>query len=152
MLDEHSDIPIALIFPCLFPFISTCFGDVGRGWKADGLLLQLLQRLRCLLDGRLPIRAVNVIQVKILHAEPLQALLDGLSGVLGGGINHKLELPFLIGPAAEGELGGEENVLAALGVEGKPLAEEFFAVSVHVGRVPVCAADGPSMVEEGKAR
>jgi len=51
----------------------------------------------------------------------------------------------------ETEFASEEDVAASRGVTRKPFPHEVFAVAVHVGRVPVGGAEGPSSVQDGEA-
>lgn len=89
---------------------------------------------------------MHVVEVDLVDPEALQALLGGLRAVLGGRVHGDA-----LALGVEAELGGQEDVGAALGVQAEPLADEVFAVAVDVGRVPVGAAKLPGAVEQLQA-
>ena len=142
-------MPMCLILPslldCQFHFYR------GQVERVEDVLLQLEQLLHRLLNRRLPVHAVDVQQINAVHAQPLQTPLALLPAVLGRAVHEQPHAAVLAGPHPQAELGGQEDVGAALGVAGKPLAHEFLAVAVHVGRVPVGAAQLPCAVEHGEA-
>ena len=86
-----------------------------------------------LLDRRHLVEAVDVVQVNIGETQTLQRLLDGLSAVFWRRVHRQGSDPPFPGLHADGELGGEEDVLALVGVRGEPFANEILAVAVFIG-------------------
>lgn len=85
---------------------------------------------------------MHVVQVDVVNTKPVEALLQGLLAVLRGRVNITWT------ETLDGKLGGKEDVLAALGVQLEPFADEVLVVAVAVRRVPVDAANLPGAVED----
>jgi hypothetical protein len=111
--------------------------DVGA--QRDAVVADLAfldQRIQRLEDGvvvdGLDARVVELVEVDVVGAQPLEAVLAGLADELG----FPALAAFLVVPPARGlevvaELGGDDDVLALLLREG--VAEDLLAVAVSVG-------------------
>jgi hypothetical protein len=92
---------------------------------------ELLHRTDRLLDRRVAVDAVLVIEVDVIDAEPFEARVAGLVHVLGPAVDADpaaVLVPFVA------ELGGEDDLLAAVGdcATDEALVRER---AVHVGGV-----------------
>lgn len=89
---------------------------------------------------------MHIIQVNVVDAEPLQALVGAFQDIFRGRVCDHAGILHL-----EAKLGREEDVGAALRVEPEPLAHDVFAVAIDVGSVPVCTAELPRAIENLEA-
>jgi hypothetical protein len=106
------------------------------------LLLQLLHLLDSLLDRRLLIYAVAVIEINTINAEALQRFLASFAAVLGS------RVCLYTGPVVfegQSELRGQEDLLALAGVLSEPVAfaEEVLSAIEDGRETPPRSADIP---------
>src|SRR5688572_2455384 len=95
------------------------------------LLDEALHRTDGVLDGRVRVYAMLIVEVDDLDAQALEARLAGLHHVLGPPVDALLA----VGPLHLAELGGDDRLAAPAVLER--LAEQRLVVTpaVHVGRV-----------------
>ena len=77
---------------------------------------------------------MTIIQIDVLHPQPLQALLARLFAVLWGGINYSLHLLALANDPG-GKFGGQEDFIA-LSSAREPFPNEILRVLVDICRIP----------------
>lgn len=95
------------------------------------LILQLNHSLHGLLNRRLVVHAVTVIEVDRRQPKSPEGLLAGCLAILGGAINCS-------SPIRQGhvrEFRCQKDVLALAWVLGEPLAQKILRVHVHVGGI-----------------
>ena len=90
---------------------------------------------------------MDVVKINLLYPEALQAALNALSAILRGGVDPDTTLSVLL----EAELGGEEDVGAAFGVEFEPFPDDVLVITVCIGSVPIGAPELPGSIENLEA-
>ena len=90
------------------------------------LILELYERLHGLLDGRLAVETVHVVEIDKGEAQAAQALCAGLLAVLWRRVDGSAAV--LLDHV--GKLGRQEDVLALAGVLLEPCAEQVLVVHV----------------------
>lgn len=107
-------------------------GEGGRGRQRGEDASERGTHLDRLLDGRVGVHAMLVVQVDAVRAQALQAGLAGLLDVLGASVHDHLAVLELVG-----ELGRQEDLVAAARLL-EPPAEELLVREgpVDVRRVP----------------
>lgn len=114
------------------------------------LLLQVQQGLHSLFHWSLLIETVDIKDVDVVHTELLEGLPADLVTVLGAAVYREHDLSIDNRPRNT-ELGGQEDVLATLGMLCQPLADEDLAVPVFLGGIPEGCAQLPCPVQYPEA-
>jgi DNA-binding transcriptional regulator LsrR (DeoR family) len=91
---------------------------------------------------------VDIEEVNVVNAHLLQAALEAFAEEFGAVVGADVPLALVVDGEFDAELGGQENVGAALGVQLEPLADQGLAVAVAAGRVPVRVAELPGAVQK----
>ena len=95
------------------------------------LILQLNHSLHSLLNWRLVVHSMTIIEVDRREPKPLEGLLAGCFAICGSAVNCSSA----IRQCHIGEFRCQKDVLALAWVLGEPLAQEILRVHVHVGSV-----------------
>lgn len=90
---------------------------------------------------------MNVENVNIVGTELFQRLFTRRPTIFRGAVDENLDLAVYNLPAKT-KLGREENIMAALGMQRKPLANEHLAVSVSCGGIPEGRSQLPRTIED----
>lgn len=114
------------------------------------LPFQLHQFSHCLLHRSVAVETVDVEEINVVSAKLLEARLATRAAVLGRAIDHNFDLAVCDLPP-ETKLCGQKDVLAALWVKRKPLADEDLAVPIACSSVPEGRSQLPGAVENLEA-
>jgi hypothetical protein len=91
-------------------------------------LLQLDHLSYKILNGGRPVETMRVPKVNSLNTKTIEALLASNRHVCG------ITTEFEARRQQDGaELGGEEDILPLLGVQGNPFADDDFCIALHAG-------------------
>ncbi|QYT04694.1 hypothetical protein H0G86_011598 [Trichoderma simmonsii] len=109
----------------------TVSGDF-REAKVGFLLLEFDHGLDRLLNGRLSVNAVRIVQVDVVNSELLQACLAGRLGVFRSAVDGSLVGAVRLNLCRNAKLGGQEDVGTTLRVQLEPLSDEDLRVAVGI--------------------
>jgi hypothetical protein len=95
-------------------------------------LLQINHSLDCLLNRRLSVHSVRIVQIDIVNSEPLQACLAGRLGVFRSAVDGSLVGAIRLNLSRNTKFGGQEDIGTTLRVQLEPLADENLRVAVGI--------------------
>lgn len=105
---------------------------VNKIRQVGSLLLEFDHGLDRLLNRRLSVHSVRIVQVDIVNSELLQARLAGLLGVFRSAVDGSLVGAVRLDLCRNAKLGGQEDVGTAFRVQLEPLSDEDLRVAVGI--------------------